>query len=63
MAPTGIPPSSPNQPSSEPEGDDNKSEEVQPETDPSTADHLESTVSGSDELIDPSTEGHLQGET
>ncbi|KAF4637534.1 hypothetical protein G7Y89_g550 [Cudoniella acicularis] len=38
---------------SESEGDDNKSEEVQPETDPSTAEHLESTVSGSDELIDP----------
>jgi hypothetical protein len=56
-------PENSNQSSSEPEVDDNKSEEVQPETDPSTADHLESTVSGSDELVDPSTEGHLQGET
>jgi hypothetical protein len=56
-------PENSNQSSSVPEGDDNKSEEVQPETNPSTADHLDSTVSGSDELVDPSTEGHLQGET
>jgi hypothetical protein len=52
-----------NQSSSESKVDDNKSEEVQPEIDPFTANHLESTVSGSDELVDPSTEAHLQGET
>ena len=57
MAPT----ENSNQSSSEPEGDDNKSEEVQPETDPSN--HLESTVSGSDEIVDPSTEGVFQGKT
>jgi hypothetical protein len=58
MAPT----ENSNQSSSESEGD-NKSEEVQPETDPSTAEYLESAVGGSDKLTNPSTEGHLQGAT
>jgi hypothetical protein len=58
MAPTG----NSNQSSSESEGDV-KSEEVQPETDSSTAEHLESTVDGSDQIIDPATNDHLEKAT
>ncbi len=62
MAPTeSTPPSSQNQPSSEPKSSksDDKPEEVQPETDPSTVKHLQNTVGGSDDLIDPSADKHL----
>jgi hypothetical protein len=44
--------SSSNQPSSESKGDD-KLEEAPPETDPSTAEILQSAVSGSDKLAEP----------
>jgi hypothetical protein len=50
--------SSSNQLSSESKGD-NKLEEAPPEIDPSTVKILQSTVSGSDELTDPSTDEHL----
>jgi hypothetical protein len=63
MAPTeSTTTSSSNQPSSESKGD-NKLEEAPPETDPSTVEILQSTVSGSDELTDPSTDEHLRGAT
>jgi hypothetical protein len=66
MAPTeSTPPSSPNQSLFEPKSSkgDDKPEEAQPETDPSTTEHLQSTVGGSDELTDPSTEKHLREAT
>ncbi len=49
MAPTESTPSSPNQSSSEPKSSKggDKPEEAQPETEPSTAEHLQSTVGGS----------------
>ena len=63
MAPTeSTTTSSSNQPSSESKGD-NKLEEAPPETDPSTVKILQSTVSGSDELTDPSTDEYLRGAT
>ncbi len=63
MAPTeSTTTSSSNQLSSESKGDD-KLEEAPPKTDPSTAEILQSTVSGSDELIDPSTNENLRGAT
>jgi len=62
MAPTeSTTTSSSNQSSSESKGDD-KLEEA-PETDPSTVEILQSTVSGSDELTDTSTDEHLRGAT
>jgi len=66
MAPTeSTPPSSQNQPSSEPKSSKggDKPEEAQPETDPSTAEHLQYTVGGSGDLTDPSTDEHLRGAT
>lgn len=58
MAPTGIPPSSPNQPSSE---HTTKPETAQSQpTDPATASHLQWTVKGSNELTDPSTDEVLR---
>lgn len=66
MAPReSTPPSSQNQSSFEPKspkGDD-KPEEAQPETDPSTAEHLQYTVDGSNELTDPPTNENLRGAT
>ncbi len=63
MAPTeSTTTNSPNHSSSESKGDD-KLEEAPPKTDPSTAEILQSTVSGSDELIDPCTDEHLRGAT
>ena len=58
MAPTGIPPSSPNQPSSE---HTSKPETAQSQpTDPATASHLQWTVKGSNELTDPAIEEILR---
>jgi hypothetical protein len=58
MAPTGIPPSSPNQLSSE---HTTKPETAQGQsTDPATASHLQWTVKGSNELTDPSTNETLR---
>ena len=54
MAPTSIPTSSPNQPSSE---NTSKSENAQGQsTDPATTGHLQWTVQGSNELTDPAVE-------
>ena len=66
MAPReSTPARSLNQSSSEPKSSkgDNKPKEAQPETDPSTAEHLQSTVGRSDELTDLSTEEHLREAT
>jgi hypothetical protein len=54
--------SSSNHLSSESKGN-NKLEEAPPKIDPSTTKILQSTVSGSDELTDPSTHEHLRGVT
>jgi len=63
MAPTeSIIISSSNQSSSESKGED-KLKEAPPEIDPSTVKILQSTVSGLDELIDPSTDEYLRGVT
>jgi hypothetical protein len=67
MAPTeSIPLSSQNQPpSSESKSSkgNNKPEEAQLETDPSTVKHLQDTVGRSDDLTDPSTDKYLRGAT